>query len=131
MAIEDWIHWDVDSDDMDRYHGEPYKLSCKWCGKNITMTPTDKGWKPIFRGKLHVCDERKAAQTKKLIDAMPDLSLPECQFCANSMVWVKGNLDYSESWSSYFFMSCLKCGARGPRIEHGHPDYKQLFKDIK
>jgi hypothetical protein len=46
----------------------PFKIECKWCGKRITMTPTDDGWKPMFRSKIHVCDERR----KELLNLMPD-----------------------------------------------------------
>lgn len=127
MAIEDWINWDCDGDDF--YQEEPFKCPCKWCGKNITMTPTDDGWRPMFRGKLHICEERKAAQAKAKLDLMPDLSLPECQFCGKNMVWRK-ETDYETSWSPHFFLSC-ECGATGPHIERGHPDYEEISKTIK
>ena len=50
----------------------PFKIECKWCGKRITMTPTDDGWKPMFRNKTHVCDERRI----ELLNLMPDETKP-------------------------------------------------------
>lgn len=133
MAIEDWINWDVDSDDYDSYHEDtPFKCGCKWCGKEITMTPTEDGWRPMFRGKLHICDARKDAQAKALLALMPDLSLPECQFCGTNMVWCRGELDPEETWPiPHFILECPKCGATGPRVEHGHPEYRNLLETVK
>ena len=132
MAIEDWINWDVDSDDWDSYHEDvPFHCPCKWCKEEITMTPTDDGWKPMKHGKLHICEARIKSQQKAMIAQMPDLTLPECQFCATPMKWVKGEPDYEESWSPHFFLSCSKCGATGPRVERGHEDYERLSKTVK
>jgi len=134
MAIEDWCHWDVDDWDgfgYDTSESVPFACKCKWCGKGIIMTPAHSGWRPMSNGKLHICKARKAAQAKALLAAMPDLSLPECQFCGENMVWRKGEIDYDESWFPHFFLCCPKCGATGPRVDGGHPDYERLLKEVK
>lgn len=131
MAIEDWIefgHWDDDD-----YFGNdpeeslPFDAKCNWCGKDIRMTPTEKGWKPMLRGKVHVCEERKEQQRKALLSLLPDLSLPECHFCGTNMIHqrVEPEPDGDEWWHHYRLV-CPKCGASGPRIEPGTEKWKEL-----
>lgn len=133
MAIEDWCHWDLDEDYFgnDPEESLPFECPCKWCGKQITMTPTNKGWRPMYRGKLHVCEERKAEQARKLLDAMPDLSLPSCQFCGGNMEWRRFNKDPEEwSWFPEFRLVCSGCGAMGPSVKHGEDNYDKLLKTV-
>ena len=59
--------WDFDEPE------EPFKTECKWCGKRITMTPTDDGWRPMFRDKLHICQARLDAQREEMISLLPDI----------------------------------------------------------
>lgn len=142
MAIEDWCNWDVEEPD-DGYGRPPssFDCPCKWCGQEIVMFPwwaktnrteTPSGWKPLNRdASNHICDARIKSQKEALVAQMPDLTLPECQFCHTPMKWLKGKPDFEELWSPHFFLSCSKCGATGPRVEHGHEEYEHLSKTVK
>ncbi len=126
MAIEDWINYDYDED----FNPEPeaFDCTCKWCGKKITMTPTDAGWKPMKKGKPHACQERIDAHSRDLLDLLPDLSLPQCQFCNSPMEYRKHEADPEDwSWMPRFRLTCTSCGAMGPEISEG-PLYNELIK---
>jgi hypothetical protein len=98
----------------------PFKCACKWCGRPITMTPTDEGWKPMSGKGVHFC----AARHKELLNLMPDLTTPQCQFCNENMVHRK--YEEEDRWFPHFHLVCPKCGSTGPRVEFGHPDYEAL-----
>lgn len=132
LIADGWCHWgDEDYFGHDPEESVPFRCPCKWCREYITMTPTEDGWKPMKGGKLHICEARIKSQQKAMVAQMPDLTLPECQFCHTPMKWLKGEPDFEESWSPHFFLSCSKCGATGPRVEHGHEDYEHLSKTVK
>lgn len=53
---------------------EKYVTECKWCGKNITMTPDEDGkWRPMRGGQLHICEARNEADRKRMISLLPDI----------------------------------------------------------
>lgn len=137
MAMEDWCNWDPTAwdDEWDDREPVPFQCLCKWCGKEITMTPTEGDrWLPVLRGELHVCEERKVAQAKDALMSMPDLSLPECQFCSTPMEYQRFESDPEDGpgWGfPSFSLCCRKCGSTGPTIAFGHPEYDHLLKTIK
>lgn len=121
MAIEDWIDYDVDSDDCYGRDPERFQIQCKWCRKNIWMTPVEDGkWLPMSRGKVHFCEARRKARVAADIAAMPDMTLPECQFCNTPMVYRRVESDPEEGpgfgWVGEQ-LHCPSCGSTGPLIK--------------
>ena len=132
MAIEDWINYDCDSDDYYGRDPERFEIQCKWCRKNIWMTPVGDKWLPMVRGKVHFCEARRKAQIAADIATMPDMALPECQFCQTPMKHRRLTPDPDCGWSMSprFRLECPECQSTGPLIELGDPDYQHLCKEI-
>ena len=123
MAIEDWINYDVDSDDC-YGRDEDFDVPCKWCGKKITMSRESGDWKPCRHGEVHVCPVRLREAGKAMLKMLPDLTLPECQFCHEPMKYRRVESDPEEGpgmgWAGRQ-LSCLGCGSTGP-VEKGNTD---------
>jgi hypothetical protein len=125
-------HWDEDD-----YFGNDPKESvsfgcpCKWCGKSITMTPTESGWKPMSKGKIHICEARIKVQQKAMVAQMPDLTLPECQFCGTHMAYQKVEPDPDEGWFHSYRLQCSGCGSHGPLIEQGSEKWNEIYTSGK
>lgn len=128
MDQEFWMHWSQTSDEEEDYDSElPFRCLCKWCRREITMAPTENGWKPMTHGKIHICDARIKSQQKALIAQMPDMTLPECQFCGNHMAYQKVEPDTDDGWIHSYRLQCSGCGSHGPLIEHGSEKWSELY----
>lgn len=135
MAIEDWTNFDCcdDFDDGVDYAATAFVVPCKWCGESVRMVPVEgTKWRPMTGDKVHFCEARRLAQVAADIAAMPDMTLPECQFCQTPMKYRRLIPDPDCGWSASprFRLECPQCRSTGPLIELGDPDYQRLRKEI-